>query len=110
MMLDLPETIVEVPKSVLAWWSPDPRGILPLDGLRVTRSLRQSAKRYSVRVDGCFGEVIRRCADPSRDRAWITDEFLAASGARAVVLASASTVSSRASRCFTRSATPRRWP
>ena len=26
----------------LGWWSPDPRGILPLDGLRVTRSMRQS--------------------------------------------------------------------
>ena len=31
------------PERVLAWWSPDPRGILPLDRLRVTRSLRRSA-------------------------------------------------------------------
>jgi leucyl/phenylalanyl-tRNA--protein transferase len=68
--------VVETPESVLAWWSPDPHGILPLDGLRVTRSLRQSAKRYDVRVDTCFGDVIRRCADPTRDRAWITDEFI----------------------------------
>ena len=28
----------------LAWWSPDPRGVLPLDGLRVTRSLRRSMR------------------------------------------------------------------
>ena len=40
--------------GVLGWWSPDPRGILPLDGLRVTRSMRQSARRYEVRVDTCF--------------------------------------------------------
>ena len=70
--------VVEAPESVLAWWSPDPHGILPLDQLRVTRSLRQSAKRYDVRVDTCFGDVIRRCADPSRDKAWITEEFVEA--------------------------------
>jgi leucyl/phenylalanyl-tRNA--protein transferase len=70
--------VVEAPESVLAWWSPDPHGILPLDNLRVTRSLRQSAKRFDVRVDTCFGEVIRGCADPSRDKAWITDDFVAA--------------------------------
>ena len=70
--------VVEAPESVLAWWSPDPHGILPLDHLRVTESLRRSAKRYDVRVDTCFGDVIRGCADPSRDKAWITDEFVTA--------------------------------
>ena len=35
----------------IGWWSPDPRGILPLDGLKVSRSLRRSARRYEVRVD-----------------------------------------------------------
>ena len=64
--------------ELLAWWSPDPRGILPLDRLRVTRSMRQSAKRYEVRVDTCFEDVIRGCADPSRDDGWIDDEFIAA--------------------------------
>jgi leucyl/phenylalanyl-tRNA--protein transferase len=70
--------IVETPAPLLGWWSPDPRGILPLDNLRVTRSLRQSAKRYDVRFDTCFGEVIRACADPSRESGWITPEFIAA--------------------------------
>jgi leucyl/phenylalanyl-tRNA--protein transferase len=70
--------VVEAPESVLAWWSPDPHGILPLDNFRVTRSLRQSAKRYEVRVDTCFGDVIRGCADPSRDKAWISDDFVRA--------------------------------
>ncbi len=65
-------------QDVLAWWSPDPRGILPLDALRVTRSLRQSARRYHVRVDTCFEDVIRACADPSRPDGWIDDEFIAA--------------------------------
>jgi len=62
----------------LGWWSPDPRGIVPLDGLRVTRSMRQSARRFDVRVDTCFAEVMRACADPSREDGWITAEFIAA--------------------------------
>jgi len=63
---------------VLGWWSPDPRGIVPLDGLRVTRSMRQSAKHFEVRVDTCFADVIRACADPSRDSGWISGEFIEA--------------------------------
>lgn len=70
--------IVDAPRPVLAWWSPNPRGILPLDGLRVTRSLRQSAKKYEVRVDTCFEMVMRACADPARESGWITEEFIRA--------------------------------
>jgi len=62
----------------LGWWSPDPRGIVPLDRLRVTRSMRQSAKRFEVRVDTCFARVIRACADPSRDEGWISEDFITA--------------------------------
>jgi leucyl/phenylalanyl-tRNA--protein transferase len=65
-------------EPVLGWWSPDPRGIVPLDGLRVTRSMRQSAKHFEVRVDTCFADVIRACADPSRDSGWISGEFIEA--------------------------------
>ncbi len=61
----------------LAWWSPDPRGVLPLDGLRVTRSLRQSMKRFTVTVDQAFVDVMRACADERREAVWITDEFVA---------------------------------
>ena len=60
----------------LGWWSPNPRGILPLDGLRVTRSMRQSARRFETRVDTCFTRVIRACANPSRGPSWITREFI----------------------------------
>ena len=62
--------------GVMVWWSPNPRGILPLDNLRVTKSMRQSAKRYDVRIDTCFVDVIRACSDPSRDSGWITEEFI----------------------------------
>jgi leucyl/phenylalanyl-tRNA---protein transferase len=62
----------------LGWWSPDPRGIVPLDRLRVTKSMRQSAKRFDVRIDTCFVDVMRACGDPSREDGWITEEFVAA--------------------------------
>ena len=64
--------------GVIGWWSPDPRGILPLDTLRVTRSMRQSARRFEIRVDTCFADVIRACADPAREDGWITGDFIAA--------------------------------
>jgi leucyl/phenylalanyl-tRNA--protein transferase len=64
--------------GVVGWWSPDPRGILPLDSLRVTRSMRQSARRFDIRVDTCFADVIRACADPAREDGWITADFITA--------------------------------
>jgi len=62
----------------LGWWSPDPRGILPLDGLHVSRSLRRSQRRFEVRVDTCFEDVMRGCADPRRPHGWIDRKFIAA--------------------------------
>ena len=62
----------------LAWWSPDPRGVLPLDDVRITRSLRQSCRRFEVRVDTAFEEVIDACADPSRNGRWINADIRAA--------------------------------
>jgi leucyl/phenylalanyl-tRNA--protein transferase len=56
----------------IGWWSPDPRGVLPLDGLRVSRSLRRSVARFEVRVDSDFAGVLAGCADPSRSGRWIT--------------------------------------
>jgi leucyl/phenylalanyl-tRNA--protein transferase len=58
----------------LGWWSPVDRGVLPLDGLVVSRSLRRSVRRYDVRVDTAFPEVIAGCADPARPSGWIDDD------------------------------------
>ncbi|RKS74035.1 leucyl/phenylalanyl-tRNA--protein transferase [Motilibacter peucedani] len=62
----------------LAWWSPDPRGVLPLDGLLVSRSLRRSLRRYTVTVDAAFDEVVAGCADPGRTGGWIDGDVAAA--------------------------------
>lgn len=56
----------------MGWWSPDPRGLLPIDGLRTSRSLRQACRRFEVRVDTAFSEVVAACADPDRPGGWIT--------------------------------------
>jgi leucyl/phenylalanyl-tRNA--protein transferase len=56
----------------VGWWSPEPRGIIPIDALRVSRSLRQSIDRYDITIDTAFDHVVRACADPDRDGAWIT--------------------------------------
>jgi leucyl/phenylalanyl-tRNA---protein transferase len=63
-------------RSRIAWYSPDPRGIIPLDGLHVSRSLRKSARHVEVRMDTAFDDVIRRCADPSRPGRWITGAII----------------------------------
>lgn len=60
------------------WWSPDPRGVLPVDGLVVSKSLRRSCQRYEVRIDTAFAAVIDACGDPRRPHAWITGEVHAA--------------------------------
>jgi leucyl/phenylalanyl-tRNA--protein transferase len=63
-------------KKTLGWWSPDPRGVIPLDGLIVSRSLRRSRRRYEIRIDTRFREVMERCGDPTRPHGWITPQFI----------------------------------
>jgi leucyl/phenylalanyl-tRNA--protein transferase len=65
-------------RGTLGWWSPDPRAVMPLDRLRVSRSLRRSRRRFVIRVDTAFDEVIDACADPSRPHGWISPEVRAA--------------------------------
>ena len=62
----------------ICWWSPVRRGVLPLEGLRVSRSLRASTGRFDVRVDTAFTAVVEACADPDRDARWINDSVIAA--------------------------------
>ncbi|MCA0293939.1 MAG: leucyl/phenylalanyl-tRNA--protein transferase [Actinobacteria bacterium] len=55
----------------MGWWSPLHRGVLPLDALRVPRSLRKSAHHYTTTVDAAFTQVLERCGDPARPHGWI---------------------------------------
>jgi leucyl/phenylalanyl-tRNA--protein transferase len=62
--------------SQMGWWSPLRRGVLTPDGLRVTRSLRQSAKRYTTTIDTAFEQVLLACAEPSRPYGWIDPQII----------------------------------
>jgi leucyl/phenylalanyl-tRNA--protein transferase len=64
----------------LAWWCPARRGVIPLDGLLVGRSLRKSCERFEVRIDTAFDDVMVACADPNREPPWITAEVREAYG------------------------------
>jgi leucyl/phenylalanyl-tRNA--protein transferase len=68
----------ELDSPEVCWWSPVRRGVLPLDGLRVSRSLRQSTRRYEVRVNSAFVEVVTACAHPGRDARWINPAIVRA--------------------------------
>jgi leucyl/phenylalanyl-tRNA--protein transferase len=58
----------------LLWFSPDPRAVLPIDGLVVSRRLGRKARsgRFRVTVDAAFEEVMRGCADRPGEGTWIT--------------------------------------
>lgn len=62
----------------VAWFSPDPRGVLPLHGVHVSRSLRRSLRRYDVHFDTAFQRVMEACADSRRPGGWINRQFVAA--------------------------------
>lgn len=60
------------------WFSPVRRGVLPLDGMHVSRSLRRSARACEIRVDTSFAQVVAACADPRRPGGWIDGDIRAA--------------------------------
>jgi len=71
---------MHVETEELGWWSPDPRGIVPLANLRVTRSLRRSMHHFEFSVDQAFAEVMRGCSEGRKDGDWINEEFHQAYG------------------------------
>ena len=64
------------------WWSPDPRMVLWLRELHVSRSLRRTlrSRQYTITLDKAFREVMLGCAEPRDDGTgtWITPEMLEA--------------------------------
>ena len=71
-MFPMPDGGVRPP---MCWFSPVRRGVVPLDGLVVSRSLRRSVRACEIRVDTAFDEVVRACADPRRPQGWITRDI-----------------------------------
>jgi leucyl/phenylalanyl-tRNA--protein transferase len=63
------------PASVLAWFCPDPRGVLPYPGMHVSKSVRRAQRELAVTVDEDFAGVLAGCADPARPHGWITPAY-----------------------------------
>jgi leucyl/phenylalanyl-tRNA--protein transferase len=60
----------------IQWYSPDPRGIIPLEGFAVSRSLQQTLQKriFDVRINTAFETVMRHCAE--REETWISEEIV----------------------------------
>lgn len=63
----------------LRWVEPHRRGVIPLDGFHVPRSLRKVVRRgeFEITADRDFAAVMRACAapGPGREQTWINDEI-----------------------------------
>ena len=59
----------------IEWYSPDPRAVFPLDGIMVSKSLRQTFRKRHFRftINADFETVIQRCGE--RPDCWISDEI-----------------------------------
>jgi leucyl/phenylalanyl-tRNA--protein transferase len=68
--------MAESKEGELFWHSPDPRAIIPLENIKIPKSMRQLFRRgdFTFTVDCAFREVVERCAD--RDETWINDEII----------------------------------
>lgn len=62
----------------IGWFSPDPRGVLPLDTFHVPARLARTLRRapFTVRSDTDFEGVMRACAADRDDGTWISEEIL----------------------------------
>ena len=57
----------------LRLFSPDPRGIIPLDGFHIPHGTRRSLRNpaWEIRLDSAFEQVLLACAE--RDETWIDE-------------------------------------
>ena len=62
----------------IGWFSPNPRGIMPLDGFHLPTRLARVVRsaRFTVRIDAGFENVMRACATRRDDGTWINEEIL----------------------------------
>ena len=69
------------PGEEILWWAPKTRAIIPLDGIKIHKSMRNILNRgiYKVTYDKCFDEVVKGCATAKRGLAnegtWISSDI-----------------------------------
>jgi len=62
----------------IRWYSPDPRAVLPLDAVHVSRRLARVVRsgRFEVTADRAFRDVVDACASDRDEGTWISDEIV----------------------------------
>jgi leucyl/phenylalanyl-tRNA--protein transferase len=60
----------------LLWFSPNPRAVIFPDKFHLTRSLKYSLKKYTIKIDTNFSKVIFMCAAIRKNATWINDEII----------------------------------
>jgi leucyl/phenylalanyl-tRNA--protein transferase len=66
------------PGDPVIWWSPDPRGVIPLHAFHVPRRLAATIRqnRFRLTTNTRFADVMRACAEHRTDGTWVTDEMV----------------------------------
>ena len=67
---------VDKKSRMLGWWSPFERGVIPLDGFHISRSMRNSAQHFVCTINVAFVRVMQECATARTDGNWINQEFI----------------------------------
>ena len=68
--------------GVVRWYSPDPRGIIPLEQFHIPARLARvvRSQRFEIAINRAFSDVIRACAEAERDLedpgSWISEEIV----------------------------------
>jgi len=68
--------MAESKEGEIHWYEPELRAVFPLDGLKISRSLRQTMRKkiFDIRLNTSFESVMRRCAD--REETWISEPII----------------------------------
>ncbi len=74
--------MVDTASGRVEWYSPDPRGVIPLAAFHASKSLGRVVRggRFAIRTDTCFEQVMRLCAEarPGREGSWIDERLVQA--------------------------------
>jgi len=62
----------------IGWFSPARRGVVPLEPLSSSRSLRRASRKYEIRIDTAFADVVAGCTRPGDPASWIDPAIVAA--------------------------------
>lgn len=73
-----PMSLGEDQGGEIGWFSPDPRGIIPIDTFAIPRRLARVIRqqRFEVRFDFAFESVMRACAADREEGTWISEEII----------------------------------